>query len=392
MRRYIAIIITCILLLASPSSFADAKVKVNARAALLMEETSGEILFSKNVEERFAPASITKLMTYLVAIEAVEKGKVSMNDLVTISDRAANEKGASYRLKAGETIKLSELMEAMMIVSANDAAFAIAEHVGSSMESFVKMMNAKAKELGMVNTNFVNPNGMPEKGEGNMMTAKDIGILAKYIIQHHKEELLPLTDQEFYQNPERNFYKKSTNGLLKIIPEVDGLKTGYTSEAGFCLTSTMNVKKKDENEQDFRLISVVLGTKSDWNRVHESERLLNYGVANFMKKRIINVEEPIQEIKLWGAKELPIELLAKENAWAFGQKNAIEKSREISLLDTMPFPVVKGQKLGEVKVTLYNDKVITMDLISDRDVKKIPFKVFIKKFWSIFSSLIANIM
>ncbi|MCT4620923.1 MAG: D-alanyl-D-alanine carboxypeptidase [Marinisporobacter sp.] len=392
MKRITVIIITFILLLNSPISFADTKVNVNARAALLIEETSGEVLFSKNVKERFAPASITKLMTYLVAIEAVEKGKVSLEDIVTISDQAANEKGASYRLKAGEKIKLRELIETMMIVSANDAAFAIAEHVGVSMENFVRMMNEKAKELGMVDTHFVNPNGMPEVGEGNRMSAKDIGILAKYIIQHHKEEILPLTDQEFYQNSKRNFYKKSTNGLLKVIPNVDGLKTGYTSEAGFCLTSTMNVNKESEDEKDFRLISVILGTKSDWSRVRESEKLLNYGMDNFIKKRIIKVKEPIEEINLWESKELPIKLLAKENAWGFGEKDKIEKGREVALLEEMPFPIVKGQKLGEVKVTLYNDKVITMDLISDRDVKKIPFKVFIKNFWSVLGSLISNVM
>ncbi|QXM07100.1 D-alanyl-D-alanine carboxypeptidase family protein [Crassaminicella indica] len=392
MKRVTAIFITFIFLLNSTFSFADVKVKINARAALLMEEESGEILFSENIDESFAPASITKLMTYLVAMEAVEKGQISMNDLVTISPRAAREAGASYRLKAGEIIKLRELIEAMLIVSANDAAFAIAEYVGGSMENFVKIMNEKAKEIGMVNTHFVNPNGMPEKDEGNMMTAKDIGILVKYIMDHYKEEILPLTDQEFYQNKRRNFYKKSTNGLLKVIPDVDGLKTGYTREAGFCLAATMNVKKKNENEKDFRLISVVLGTESDFNRIHESEKLLNYGIANFTKRRIIKSEEMIGKINLWGAKELPIKLLAKKDAWAFGVKNGIEKSREISLLDKMPFPIIKGQKLGELKVTLYNGKVITMDLISDRDIKKIPFKVFITKFWSVFSSLISNIM
>jgi D-alanyl-D-alanine carboxypeptidase len=260
------------------------------------------------------------------------------------------------------------------------------------MEDFVKMMNEKANRLGMVATHFVNPNGMPEVGEGNRMSARDIGILAKYIIRNYKEEILPLTDQEFYQNPERNFYKKSTNGLLKVIPNVDGLKTGYTSEAGFCLTSTMNVNKQSEDEKDFRLISVILGTKSDWSRVRESEKLLNYGMDNFIKKRIIKVEEPIEEINLWEAKELPIKLLAKENVWGFGEKNKIEKGREVALLEDMPFPIVKGQKLGEMKVTLYNDKVITMDLISDRDVKKIPFKVFIKNFWSVVGSLISNVM
>lgn len=390
MKKIISIITVCIFVLNFSLSFAQDGLDINAKAVLLMEEESGEILFSKNIDEKFAPASITKLMTYLITMEAV--GKVSMDDGVFISEKADNERGSSYKLKAGEVIKLGELVKAMMIVSANDAAMAIAEHVGGDEQTFVKMMNEKAKVLGMKNTHFVNPNGMPEKEDGNLMSAHDISILSKYLIDNYKKELLTLTDQEIYENPKRNFYKENTNGLLKIIPEVDGLKTGYTDQAGWCLTSTMIVKKKNENEKDFRLISVVLGTENELSRVKESKKVLEYGVSNFQNKRIIKSKEMVQSINLWGAKKLPIELLANEDLWAFGLKKGLEKGREVSLLDTMPFPIKKGQKLGELKVTLYNDKVIKVDLISDRDVDKIPFWVIITKFWKIIPSVFSSII
>ncbi|TCO71067.1 D-alanyl-D-alanine carboxypeptidase family protein [Marinisporobacter balticus] len=390
MKKIITIITVFIFILNFSFSFAQDEVAINANAVLLMEEKSGEILFCKSIKKKFPPASITKLMTYLVTMEAI--GKVSMDDDVFISEKAVNERGVSYKLKQGETIKLGELVKVMMIVSANDAAMAIAEYVGGDEGNFVKMMNESAKALGMNNTHFVNPNGMPEKEVGNEMSAHDIAILAKYLINHYKEELLVLTDQEFYENPERNFYKQNTNGLLKIIPEVDGLKTGYTDEAGWCLASTMLVKKKNENEQDFRLISVVLGTESEWSRVKESKKLLEYGAMNFANQKIVKSKEMVQEINLWGAKKLPIQLLAKKDLWAFGLKEEIEKGRVVSLLDTMPYPIDKGQKLGELNITLYNEKIIQVDLISDRDVKKIPFWVLITKFWKVVASVFSSIL
>lgn len=390
MKKIIAIITVFIFVLNFSFSFAQDEVDINAKAVLLMEEKSGKILFSKNIKEKFPPASITKLMTYLMTMEAL--GKVSMDDGVFISEHAAKERGASYKLKPGEILTLGELVKAMMIVSANDASMAIAEYIGGDEENFVKMMNQKAKALGMNSTHFVNPNGMPEKEAGNKMSAHDIAILSKYLIEHYKEELLTLTDQEFYENPERNFYKENTNGLLKIIPQVDGLKTGYTNEAGWCLTSTMIVKKENENEQDFRLIGVVLGTENEWSRVHESKKLLEYGKTNFVNKKIVKSKEMIQEINLWGTKKMPIQLLAKKDVLAFGLKEGLEKGREVTLLDTMPFPIHKGQKLGELKLTLYDDKVIQVDLVSDRDVKKIPFGVLITKFWNILSSVFSSIL
>ncbi|WZL73262.1 D-alanyl-D-alanine carboxypeptidase [Clostridiaceae bacterium 35-E11] len=394
MKRLIsvAIIIVLMIVLAFENTYAQDEINLEAKAALLMEAGSGEVILEKNIHQQLPPASITKMMTYLIAMEAVKTGKVTMEDEVRISSRAAKEKGASYKLREGEKIKLGELIEVMMIVSANDAAWAIAEHVGGNVENFVQKMNEKAEELGMTKSYFVNPNGMPEPKEGNLMTARDIAVLTKYIIDYYEKNVLPLTDKGFFQNPIRNFYKENTNGLLKVLPEVDGLKTGYTDEAGYCLVSTMKVKKKEVDEQDFRLISVVLGTADEQKRVVESQKLLSYGYTHYTKRRILAAEEKVGQMNLWKIKELPMELKAKEDAWAVGPKKRLVKSRELILLPKISVPVAKGDKLGELKITLYNDRVITVDVVSDRDIKEISFSIYMKRFWMILQSLFANVI
>ncbi|WP_129596667.1 D-alanyl-D-alanine carboxypeptidase family protein [Anaerophilus nitritogenes] len=388
--KKIIVLVFIMVLVANMSISYGQDIDIKGKAALLMDEETGKILYEKNIKEVFPPASITKLMTYLVTMDEIQKGKISLEDEVIISERAARERGATYHLVSGEKIKLKDLIEVMMIISANDAAFAISEHIGGSMEDFVYMMNEKAKEIGLNDTHFYNPNGMPQKNGDNLMTAKDIAFLAKHIIDHHKE-VLTLTDQEFYENPMRNFYKENTNKLLKIIPQVDGLKTGYTDAAGYCLASSMKVNKNSEDEKDFRLIAVVLGTDSEEARFKESKKLLEYGSEGFVKKRIVKKHEKIKTIHLWKEKTLPINILAKEDIWTLGPKENIEKSREILLVEKMPYPISKGQKIGELKIDTYDGKIIKTDLLSDKDIRKLPFKIFITNFFHIFASIFSSI-
>lgn len=394
MKRLISIgiVVVLIITLTFENIYAQNRINMEAKAALLMEAESGEIIFQKNIMKQLPPASITKMMTYLLAMEAVKAGEVTMEDEVLISSRAAKEKGASYELQEGERVKLGELIEAMMIISANDAAWAIAEYIGGDVENFVRKMNGKAGELGLEKSYFVNPNGMPEPEEGNLMTAMDIAVLTKYLMDHYKKQLLPLTDREFFENLTRHFYKENTNGLLKVIPEVDGLKTGYTDEAGYCLVSTMKVKKKAEDEQDFRLISVVLGTVDEYKRVAESQKLLEYGYTHYAKKRIFSAGEKVGQMNLWNIKELPIELKVKEDVWAVGPKKGLVKNHVLSILPKISVPIDKGEKLGELKITLYNDRVITTDVVSDRAVKEIPFSIYIKRFWMILQGCFSNLL
>ncbi|MBF8982822.1 D-alanyl-D-alanine carboxypeptidase [Lutibacter sp. B2] len=368
--------------------YAKEDLKVDAKAVLLMEEESGEIVYEKNVDESYPPASITKLMTYLIAMEDITKGRLGLDDLVVISKKASNERGATYYLRENETMKLRDLIEAMMIVSSNDAAMAIAEYVGEDEEKFVASMNQKAKEIGMTNTHFENPNGMPEEGKGNRMSARDIATLARYLLKNYKMEMLPLTNTEKFINTKRRFEKETTNHLLKMIPEVDGLKTGYTDEAGYCLASTMSVAGQDTN---FRLISVVLGTESDGMRVRESKKVLEYGKNNYVKEKILDQDEMIDEMNLFKINDLPINLLPKKDLYIFGPKEGIVKKKEISLLKKRTLRVKKGEKLGSVAITLYNDEVVHMDLVSDRDINDVSVGVFIRNYKFIFAGVLSSL-
>ncbi|WP_176461931.1 D-alanyl-D-alanine carboxypeptidase family protein [Anaeromicrobium sediminis] len=352
----------------------------NAKAAILTDE-EGNILYEKNGDKTYAPASITKLMTYLLTMEARDNGLVSYEDIVTITKHASDERGARYWLVEGEKLTLKELIDAMMVASANDATMAIAEYIGGSEEDFVNMMNERALELGMNNTHFENPNGMPEEGMGNLMSAKDINILAKYTIKNYKEELLPLTSMKTLVNEKRRFRKDNTNKLLKVMPQVDGLKTGYTDEAGYCLVSTMPAK-------GFRLISVVMGTNNDYERVKESKSLLEFGDNNFEKKKVIDTERDKYTMNLFNEEKVPVEIVPKENIWRVSPHKYI-KSQNIMIPENTYWKVKKGQIVGNLELELYNSERITVDLVSNED-KTIPPGVFFRNIFTILGCVIKS--
>ncbi|MCT4592649.1 MAG: D-alanyl-D-alanine carboxypeptidase [Anaeromicrobium sp.] len=352
----------------------------NAKAAILTDE-EGNVLYEKNGNEIYAPASITKLMTYLLTMEYRDKGLVSYDHMVTITKHASNERGSTYWLVEGEKLTLKELIDAMMVASANDATMAIAEYIGGSEEEFVKMMNDRALELGMKNTRFENPNGMPEEGMGNLMSAKDINILAKYLIRNYKDELLTLTSMKTLVNEKRRFRKDNTNKLLKVMPQVDGLKTGYTDEAGYCLVSTMPAK-------GFRLISVIMGTNNDYERVKESKSLLEFGDNNFKKQKVVDMERDKYTMNLFNEEKVPVEIVPKENIWRVSPHKYV-KSQNIIIPENTYWKVKKGQVVGNLELELYNSERIRVDLVSNED-KTIPPGVFFRNIFTILGCAIKS--
>ncbi|MDF2548282.1 MAG: hypothetical protein K0R93_3180 [Anaerosolibacter sp.] len=374
--------LTLILLSLSASvGFGIEPGEIQSKAAILIEAETGQILYSKNIEEPLPLASITKLMTYLLVMEAVDKGQVSLEDQVKISTRAAKEKGSSYYLQAGEEIPLWELIEVTMIVSANDAAFAMAEHVGGTAEDFVVTMNKRAAELGMTATHFFNPNGMPLTEGANISSVQDIAILSRHLIETYGDKMLPVTDKGFHENQNRRFFKENTNKLLKQIPEMDGLKTGYTQEAGYCLSSTMVVTAKDGTELNFRLIAVALGAATEAQRNEVVQKLLGYGHENYGKQRIIKAGERVAEAYQWGIEDLSIQLLAQEDTILFGPREGLVKSTEIRMVPNYSFFIREGKKLAELHITLYNDQVVVTDLVAEKDMVTLPIGIIIGKGW-----------
>lgn len=359
-----------------------------SKGSILIDQLTNRTLYEKNPDKKMPLASLSKMMTFLIAIESIKEGKVKENDIIEIDAEIAKVKGSSYKLKVGEKVPLIELMNGLMIVSGNDAAIAIAKHIGGSVDDFVKIMNKKTKELGMKNTKFINPNGLPvynlkepsKPSMENISTPRDISILAKYMFDNYEKEVTSITDKEIYSYPERGFCKNNTNVLLQLIPDVDGVKTGYTGNAGYCLCFSMKTYKgNNKSDCDNRLIGVVLGTNHKNKRTQASMSLLKYGKENFATKNIIQKDQLIGKKYIYGIPEMEVCLKAQDNLYITCKQNENIKS-EVTLKE-INYPIKKGDSLGVIKY--YNSDGIELgrlDIISENNLEEITFKNKMKIF------------
>ena len=359
-----------------------------SKGSILIDQLTNRTLYEKNPDKKMPLASLSKMMTFLIAIESIKEGKVKENDIIEIDAEIAKVKGSSYKLKVGEKVPLIELMNGLMIVSGNDAAIAIAKHIGGSVDDFVKIMNKKTKELGMKNTKFINPNGLPvynlkepsKPPMENISTPRDISILAKYMFDNYEKEVTSITDKEIYSYPERGFCKNNTNVLLQLIPDVDGVKTGYTGNAGYCLCFSMKTYKgNNKSDCDNRLIGVVLGTNHKNKRTQASMSLLKYGKENFATKNIIKKDQLIGKKYIYGIPEMEVCLKAQDNLYITCKQNENIKS-EVTLKE-INYPIKKGDSLGVIKY--YNSDGIELgrlDIISENNLEEITFKNKMKIF------------
>jgi len=240
-------------------------LKITSRSAILMDMHSGRVLFSHNADERMQPASITKILSLYIADESITMGQASLSDPVKISRKAWQTGGSKMFVQAGNSIPLDELIKGIAVVSANDASVALAEHIGGSVERFVAQMNNKARELGMFDSKFVNPNGLPAKGQ--FSTARDMVVLARYYLQRFPQAVNLHSVQYFTYN---NITQRNRNTLLRDYPDADGLKTGWVAKAGYHIIATAK-------RGNTRLIAVVMGAKNPGIRSREAEKLLDEG-------------------------------------------------------------------------------------------------------------------
>ena len=302
-------------------------LSVSAPSAILMDSETGQVLYEKNSHVQREMASTTKIMTYLLTMEAIDQGKISLNDRVTVSPKAAATKGSSYRLKAGDRLTVSELLSSMMIISANDSSVVLAEHVSGSLGAFVRQMNDRAKSLGLESAYFVNPNGMPLANQDqNKMSAKDLGILSQTVLNQYGDQLIRITSQKQFHGSYRSFSKKNTNRLLTTTSFTDGLKTGYTNRARHCLVSTTKVKGASDN----RFIAVILGGQSSNQRFADSQKMLEYGLNNFETQTVIKEGEVLGHTQIASGNYMPIELIAKESISILSPKNRnLSKNKEL---------------------------------------------------------------
>lgn len=375
------LLLTFILILSLPTLiFADDNNKIDrySRSSILIDQNTNRVMFEKDPDAKRPLASLSKMMTFLIALEAIENKEVNKNDIITIDHDMAKVKGSTYHLKVGEKVPLYELMKGLMIVSGNDASIAIAKHISKDTNTFVKRMNEKAKELGMVNTNFVNPNGLPiydlqnpkAPAKENISTARDIAKLGKYMFDNYEKEVVAVTDMQTYSYPERGFQKNNTNALLGIIPAVDGIKTGYTGNAGYCLAFSMIVDKDEKNEIRHRMIGVVLGANHKDKRLSASLSLLKYGKENFSTTKVMEKDQLIAKKYIKGINDLEVVLKSKDELYAT-LKNTENLKSQITLKE-LKYPIKKGDTLGVIKYYTETGQVIgSVDIISDNNIDNI---------------------
>jgi D-alanyl-D-alanine carboxypeptidase len=347
-----------------------------SKASIIIDQETSRVIYEKNADMQLPLASLSKMMTFLIAIEAIENGEVSKDDIVKIDEEAAKVAGSTYNLKEGEEVPLIELMKGLMIVSGNDASVAIAKHISGTQEKFVERMNNRTKELGLKNTNFINPNGLPIYQNGDQMTiplenkssARDIALLGKYMMDKYETQVTDITDMQTYTYDERNFSKNNTNSLLSAIPEVDGIKTGYTGNAGYCLCFSMKIAKNDNNEKDRRVIGVTLGANHKNKRMQAATSMLNYAKNNTKTVKVQDKDELIGKRYLKGISELEVELVT-DSDYFVTLKNDEKVNRIINLSD-IKYPIKKGEKIGSIIYKTDKGEMLgSSDIVSGEEVK-----------------------
>ena len=331
--------------------------QVNAKSYLLMDAYSGKILAEKKKDERFEPASITKLMAAYVIYNEIESGRLSLEDKVTISEKAWRMGGSKMFVEVGNKVLVDDLLNGMVIQSGNDATVALAEHVAGSEDTFASYMNQYAQRLGMTNSHFVNSTGWP--AEGHLTSAWDIAILARAMIKEFPKQYERYSEKSFTYN---DITQHNRNQLLWRDKSVDGIKTGHTEAAGYCLVSSA---KRDQ----MRLIAVVLGTTSEKARADASQALLNYGFRFFESHKLYDAGKALNETRIWQGDTDLLALGLHDDLYVTiptGQYKNLEAKMDID--SNITAPVQKGQEVGVVKVSFNGDEVVSVPLVALHDV------------------------
>ena len=363
MKKIVIILITFILFI--PRVNAEELLK-NAKNGILIESSTGEILFEKNKDEQVSIASLTKMMVQLIVLEKIEDGSIKWSDIVTASSNASGMGGTQIWLSTGEKMSVEDLFKGMSIVSANDATVALSEYVSGSEKEFVKLMNKKAKELGLTNTNFKNSTGLDE--EGHFSSAYDLAKLANELIKH--EEIFKFSSKyEDYirTNTPNKYWLVNTNKLVRFYEGADGLKTGFTDDALY----TMAVTAKKDN---MRLIAIVLGEEEGKVRNNEAMELLNYGFDNYKVEKLKSKDEVIDTIKIEKGNKKEVNVYLKEDLTILTKKINKDIKYDYKIkIDEIKIPKSKGDKVGTIELISNNQVIKSNDLIIKEDLYKVNY-------------------
>ncbi|AMA52873.1 D-alanyl-D-alanine carboxypeptidase DacF [Bacillus inaquosorum] len=380
MKRLLSTLLIGIMLLTfAPSAFAKqdgkrtSELAHEAKSAVLIERDTGKVLYNKNSNERLAPASMTKIMTMLLIMEALDEGKIKMSDKVRTSEHAASMGGSQIFLEPGEEMTVEEMLKGIAIASGNDASVAMAEFISGSEEEFVRKMNKKAKELGLKNTSFKNPTGLTE--EGHYSSAYDMAIMAKELLKYESITKFTGTYEDYLrENTDKKFWLVNTNRLIKFYPGVDGVKTGYTGEAKYCLTASAK-------KGNMRAIAVVFGTSTPKDRNAQVTKMLDFAFSQYETHPLYKRNETVAKVKVKKGKQKFVELTTSEPISILTKKgedmNNVKK--EIKMNDNVTAPIQKGQELGTLVLKKDGEVLAESPVAAKEDMKKAGFITFLKR-------------
>lgn len=374
MKKVICFFICVCFMMQSVVVFAkgNTDLGLNAKSAILMEESTGNILYESNPDERLPIASVTKVMTMLLIMEAVDSGKISLDDMVTVSENAMSYGGSTMFLETGEQLTVNDMLKGIAVASANDGCVAMAEHLAGSESAFVDMMNEKAKELGMENTHFMNTNGLDE--DDHYSSARDVAIMSRELMKH--ETIFNYTSIWMDTLRGGKFQLANTNKLIRFYDGANGLKTGSTSKALCCLSAAAK-------RNDMQLIAVVLGAPTSAERFASAKSLLDYGFANYAVNTQITAGDEVQKIAVEKGVDKEVGVVAGDSCSTLvkkGQEDNITK--EIKIDETITAPIEAGQKIGTMTISRDGEVIADIDLNASSTVEKKGIGLIIKDFFA----------
>ena len=374
MKKVICFFICVCFMMHSVVVFAEGNTDLglNAKSVILMEESTGNILYESNPDERLPIASVTKVMTMLLIMEAVDSGKISLDDMVTVSENAMSYGGSTMFLETGEQLTVNDMLKGIAVASANDGCVAMAEHLAGSESAFVDMMNEKAKELGMENTHFMNTNGLDE--DDHYSSARDVAIMSRELMKH--ETIFNYTSIWMDTLRGGKFQLANTNKLIRFYDGANGLKTGSTSKALCCLSAAAK-------RNDMQLIAVVLGAPTSAERFASAKSLLDYGFANYAVNTQITAGDEVQKIAVEKGVDKEVGVVAGDSCSTLvkkGQEDNITK--EIKIDETITAPIEAGQKIGTMTISRDGEVIADIDLNASSAVEKKGIGLIIKDFFA----------
>lgn len=377
MKKFISFLLALVIVISQGNfifaNTKEAKLDIASKSAVLMDASTGKVLYEKNSHQKLPPASVTKVMTLLLICEALEDGKIKEEDDVQISENAASMGGSQIFLEPGEIQKVDTLVKSIAVASANDACVAMAEYVGGSMEEFVDLMNKRAKELGMKDTNFVNTNGLPV--DNHYTSAYDIALMSKELLSHKKisKYLTTWMDEVVVGKKQAKIGISNTNKLVKHYTGATGVKTGFTQQAKYCLSASAM-------RNNTHLIAVTLCAETSPIRFKDATNLLNYGFANYESVKICGAKDKVATVKFEKGEKENVDLVAKDDLSVLikkGDKKDFQKKVEIK--QDLKLPIKKNTELGVVKVYRGKELVGETKIINSEDINKASYLQMLRR-------------